>query len=363
MRQKERNPVAYQRIYQRLREAIVGGAFAFGSRLPSKRALADREGVGVITVEHAYALLCDEGYAEARERSGYFVAYHHGGEGILVERPLPRSDSRSRVSPKPNLHRLPTGFPFSVATRKMRGVIVRYGERILIKSPNTGTVELREAIAAYLNRAKGMRVKPSQIVVGSGAEYLYGLLAQMFGGRRFAVEDPSYEKISAVYAAHGIAFDRLRLGPHGILSAELERTGAQILHVTPYRSFPSGVTADASKRHEYVCWAARRGGFLIEDDFDSEFAVAGRGEEPLFSTDAAGRVVYVNTFSKTIAPSIRVGYMVLPPRLLAQFQKTVGFYSCTVPVFEQYFLADFINDGDFERHLRRVRRRLCRPGE
>lgn len=361
-RQEANKPAAYQRIYQRLRDAIVGGSFAFGARLPSKRAIADSEGVGVITVEHAYALLCDEGYAEAHERSGYFAAYHEGDEVSSIP-PVPHSGSGGRVSPKPNLHRLPTEFPFSVVTRKMRSVIVRYGERMLIKSPNTGTVELREAIAAYLNRAKGMRVKPSQIVVGSGSEYLYGLLAQMLGGLRFAVEDPSYEKIRAVYAAHGIAFDRLHLGPNGILSAELARTAAQVLHVTPYRSFPSGVTADASKRHEYVRWAAQCGGFLIEDDFDSEFAVFGRGEETLFATDADGRVVYVNTFSKTIAPSIRVGYMVLPPRLLPQFQKTVGFYSCTVPVFEQYFLADFINDGDFERHLRRVRRRLCRPCE
>ena len=352
---------AYQRIYRRLRDAIVGGSFAFGSRLPSKRAIAVSEGVGVITVEHAYALLCDEGYAEARERSGYFAAYRKG-DGDSAGQTLPLPNVSRRVSPKPNLHRLPTDFPFSTVTRKMRGVLVRYGERILIKSPNAGTAELREAIAAYLNRAKGMRVKPSQVVIGSGAEYLYGLLAQTFAGQRFAVEDPSYEKISTVYAAHGIAFDRLRLGSHGILSAELDRTEAQILHVTPYRSFPSGVTADASKRHEYVRWAARRGGFLIEDDFDSEFAVAGRGEETLFSTDEEGRVVYVNTFSKTIAPSIRVGYMVLPPRLLAQFQKTVGFYSCTVPVFEQYFLADFINDGDFERHLCRVRRRQSADG-
>ena len=348
-------PVAYQRIYRRLREAIVGGAFAFGSRLPSKRSLAESEGVGVITVEHAYALLCDEGYAEARERSGYFAAYREG-DGDSTACDLPASSASRRVSPKPNLHRLPVKFPFSTATRKMRSVIVRYGERILIKSPNAGTAELREAIAAYLNRAKGMRVKPSQIIVGSGAEYLYGLLAQTFAGRRFAVEDPSYEKIGDVYAAHGVVFDRLRLGPHGVLSAELNRTAAQVLHVTPYRSYPSGVTADASKRHEYVRWAARRGGFLIEDDFDSEFAR--RGEETLFSMDSEGRVIYVNTFSKTIAPSIRVGYMVLPPRLLARFQKAVGFYSCTVPVFEQYFLADFINDGDFERHLRRVRRRL-----
>lgn len=361
-RSNEHNPIAYQRIYQRLRDAIVGGSFAFGARLPSKRAIADSEGVSVITVEHAYALLCDEGYAEARERSGYFAAYHEGDGTAPASREV-RSAGTGRVHPKPNLHRLPTDFPFSVVTRKMRSVIVRYGERILIKSPNTGTVELREAIAAYLNRTKGMRVKPSQIVVGSGAEYLYGLLAQMFGGLRFAVEDPSYEKICAVYAAHGLVFDRLRLGAHGILSTELDRTEAQVLHVTPYRSFPSGVTADASKRHEYVRWASERGGFLVEDDFDSEFAVAGRGEETLFSTDSDDRVVYVNTFSKTIAPSIRVGYMVLPQRLLPRFQKSVGFYSCTVPVFEQYFLADFINDGDFERHLRRVRRRLCRPDE
>lgn len=357
-RDSQRSETAYLRIYRRLRAAIVDGSYSFGERLPSKRAVADSEGVAIITVEHAYSLLCDEGYAEARERSGYFAAYRER-DGLA---PVDESDrpSAPRKFPKPNLHRLPLNFPFSVATRKMRAVIVRYGERILIKSPNAGTVELREAIASYLARAKSMHVQPAQIVVGSGAEYLYGLLAQVFAHERFAVENPSYEMIRSVYSAHGISFDSLRLGPHGILSSELARTSAKVLHVTPYRSFPSGVTADASKRHEYVRWAAERGGFLIEDDFDSEFSVAGRGEESLFTTDTAGRVVYVNTFSKTIAPAIRVGYMVLPTGLLPRFRAAVGFYSCTVPVFEQYFLADFINDGDFERHLRRVRRRLCR---
>ena len=341
----------YVEVYERMRQAIVEGGYAGGARLPSKRVAAREAGVSVVTVEHAYRLLCDEGYAEARARSGFFVAYR--------ERDA-RAGRGGAARVRPNNHRTPAAFPFSIFARALRGVVARYGERLLIKSPNRGTVELREAIAAYLARARGMRVKASQIVVGSGAEYLYGLLAQMFPGRTIAVEDPSYAPIRAVYEAHGVRVRPLRLGENGIASAALGRLGGGILHVTPDRSYPTGVTADASKRHEYVRWARERDGLLIEDDFDSELAPGRRGAETLFALEGGARVVYLNTFSKTIAPSLRVGYMALPERLLPVYAERVGFYSCTVPVFEQLFLADFLNGGDFERHVNRLRRLASR---
>ena len=344
----------YQILYERLKTGIVSGSYPLGSRLPSKRVIARESGVSVITAEHAIRLLCEEGYARARERSGVFAAYR---DADASESPLPKRLSKP---PAVNRHRIADGFPWSAVAHKLRTTVARYGERLLIKSPNNGTAELREAIAAYLQRSRAMSVSPAQIVIGSGAEYLYGLLAQCFRGQTVAIEEPSYQKIRQVYVAHGIVCEGLELSANGISSATLRSAESRVLHVTPYRSFPTGVTADASKRREYVRWAECRDGLLVEDDFGSEFSPARRGAETLFATDGGRHVIYLNTFSKTFAPSLRIGYLVLPKRFQKIFAARVGFYSCTVPVLDQLFLADFIESGDFERHVNRLRRRLVK---
>ncbi len=249
-------------------------------------------------------------------------------------------------------------FPFSVFAKTMRRVISDKGESLLEKSPSSGCAELRRAISSYLARSRGISASPDHIVIGAGAEYLYGLLVQILGrDLTYAIESPSYEKIEQVYLANDVKVDRLALGRDGIRSSELRRTEADVLHISPYRSYPSGVTATASKRREYIRWAdSRPGRFLIEDDFESEFTPSTKAEDTVFSLSESGRAVYLNTFSKTIAPSIRAGYMILPDRLLEAYRERAGFYSCAVPVFEQYVLAQFIENGDFERHINRVRR-------
>lgn len=348
--EKDSPQSAYLQLYHQLRGDIVSGVYPNGKKLPSKRLLAEQTGVSVITVEHAYAILCDEGYLEPRERSGYFVSYS-AADCFPVAEP----DS---VRQLPSTRDLADDFPFSVLAKTMRRVLSEYGESILVKSPNNGCTELRKAIAAYLARCRGINVAPSQIVIGSGAEYLYGLIVQLLGRERvFALENPSYEKIRRVYLANGVTCDMLRLGSDGIRTSELARTDASVLHVTPFHSFPSGITASAGKRSEYIRWAHSRGGYIVEDDFDSEFTLSSKAEDTLFSLEPKRSVLYLNTFSKTIAPSMRLGYMVLPESLTDAFEQSVGFYSCTVPVFEQYVLAELLSNGDFERHINRVRRR------
>lgn len=340
---------AYLQLYHQLRRDIVGGVYPLGAKLPSKRVIAGETGVSVITVEHALAILCDEGYLESRPRSGFFVSFAAADCFPVSETAVRRSGSARGTADE---------FPFPSLAKTMRRVLTEYGESILVKSPNNGCAELRGAIAAYLSRSRGISVQPGQIVIGSGAEYLYGLIVQLLGRERiFALEDPSYEKIHRVYRAQGVTCEMLRLGSDGIRSDELARTNATVLHVTPFHSFPSSVTASAGKRSEYIRWARERGGYIVEDDFDSEFSVSTKGEDTLFSLEPERSVIYLNTFSKTIAPSMRVGYMVLPAPLAETFRREVGFYSCTVPVFEQYVLSELIGSGDFERHINRIRRR------
>lgn len=342
---------AYMQLYEQLRSDILKGIYPYGTKLPSKRLISEETGVSVITAEHTYSILCDEGYIEARQRSGYFVVYreddfisHNEAVTFATEKDVYKHSSGG-------------GFPHSVLAKTMRRVLLDYGDNILVKSPNQGCVQLREALCAYLARSNGMLVKPEQIIIGSGAEYLYSLIVQLFGNDRiFALENPSYEKIRKVYTSNGAECEMLKLSKNGIDTSELEKTRATVLHITPFNSFPSGVTANASKRAEYIRWAAKRNGYIIEDNYDSELTVSKKNEDTVFSLSKNGNVIYLNTFSKTVAPSIRVGYMVLPEGLVSDFEDKLGFYSCTVPVFEQYVLAELMNNGDFERHINRVRR-------
>lgn len=342
---------AYMQLYRQIKDDIVGGAYPEGARLPSKRLLAEEAEVSVITVEHAYRLLCDEGYAESRQRSGYFVIYKQGDFNSVAQ------ITPSIAPVNRNTHQTATFFPFSVLSRTMRRVMLDYGERILVKSPNHGCAELRSAISGYLARSSGITAHPEQIIIGSGAEYLYTLIVQLLGTEgTYALEDPSYGMIRRVYTASGAKCELLKLGNDGIRSEELAKSRATVLHVTPFNSYPSGVTASASKRHEYMRFASERGAYIIEDNYDSELTVSTKYEDTLFSLSENGSVIYLNTFSRTVAPSIRVGYAVLPKQLLPLFEEKLGFYSCTVPVFEQFVLAELIRSGDFERHINRVRR-------
>ncbi|MBE6032342.1 MAG: PLP-dependent aminotransferase family protein [Firmicutes bacterium] len=348
---KEKRPV-YLQLYKQLRDDIISELYPYNSKLPSKRGLAEETGVSIITVEHAYQLLCDEGYAEARERSGYFAIFQKtDGFAAVSENPQATEILLPEAGEYPD-------FPLSLFSKTMRKVLSEHGELLFEKSPNEGRPELRRAISQYLARNRGIHADLSQIIIGSGSEYLYGLIIELLGRSRvFAIESPSYKKIEQVYRAAEVSYESLPLHNDGIHSRALAETKADILHTTPYRSYPSGVTASASKRHEYIRWAQEKNRFIIEDDFESEFSVSTKPMETLFSLSDRENVIYLNTFSKTISPSLRIGYMVLPKGLAKEFEDRLGFYSCTVPTFMQFVLAELINNGDFERHINRVRRK------
>lgn len=346
---KANRPV-YLQLYKQIRDDIVEENYPYNTKLPSKRSLAEDTGVSTITVEHAYALLCDEGYVESRERSGFIVIFRKS-DGFATSSEHHTKHTSHHTEPE-----LPD-FPLSVLSKTMRKVLTDYGELLLEKSPNCGCIELREAICHYLARNRGIKVNIEQIVIGSGSEYLYGLIVELLGRHRiYAIESPSYKKIEQVYKATEIIYDLLPLTSSGIDSKALFDTRADVLHTTPYRSYPSGVTATASKRHEYIRWSEQNDRYIVEDDFESEFSVSTKPTETLFALSHHDNVIYLNTFSKTISPSLRIGYMVLPKHLVNNFYQKLGFYSCTVSTFMQYVLTELINNGDFERHINRVRR-------
>ena len=345
------NGPAYLQLYKYLRNDIVNGVFGYNTKLPSKRILAEEVGVSTITIEHAYALLCDEGYAEARERSGYFVIFQEKDGFAFANTNVYVPNAGYHISNHSSI------FPYSVLCKTMRKVLTNYEDVLLEKSPNSGCVEFRLALKNYLARNRNIYVDIEQIVIGSGTEYLYGLMVELFGRDQiFAIEYPSYNKIEQVYQISEIKYESLPLTNDGIDSKALASTYANVLHTTPYRSYPSGVTASASKRHEYIRWSGKGDRYIIEDDFESEFSVSTKPMETLFSLSTYDNVIYLNTFSKTISPAIRVAYIVLPKKLVSVFQEKLGFYSCTVPTFEQFMLTDLLNSGEFERYINRVRR-------
>ena len=341
---------AYMQIYHEMRNKITSGAFLHGAKLPSKRELANDCLVSVVTIEHAYQMLCDEGYCEMRQRSGCYVKYT--SDNFFTVSSLDKKVFLADTESVEHNDRI----PFSAAASMLRKVILDYGEKILMKSPNNGCQQLRDAICRYLSRCRNINVSNKQIVIGSGAEYLYGICIQMLGRNKIvAIESPSYGKIKAVYTVNGAICDMLEMDDEGIRINELKRTKAEILHVTPFNSFPSCITASADRRIAYLEWAYTRKAVIIEDDYDSEFTLNGKAPQTLFAQTKDNNVIYINTFSKTIAPSIRVGYMVLPEAFLPVYERTVSFYSCTVPMLEQYFLSEWLDSGEFERTINKIR--------
>ena len=346
----------YLRIYEQVKEDIIKGTYPVGTKLPSKRVMADAMGMSVITVEHAYELLSDEGYIVPKQKSGYYVSFDDSDIYTGVESAAPIAPRRREAASEQSVSNEPA-FSYSIYAKTVRKVLTEFEEYLMQKSPKNGMFELRSAIARYLLRSRRLKVSPNQIIIGAGAEYLYGLIVQTFGRNvLYGVESPSYQKIAKVYTAGGARLKMLKLGSDGIESDELWNSNVKILHITPYRSFPSGVTASASKKREYLKWSRKNEGYIIEDDFESEFTPSRKPEETIFSLDEEGRVIYVNTFTRTIGSYARCAYMVLPQKLIGEFTDKTGFYECPVPTLDQLVIASLIDSGDFERHINKVRR-------
>ncbi len=350
----------YEQLYRAIRADILDGTLTGGEKLPSKRVLATHLEISVVTVKTAYEQLIAEGYIYGVEKRGYFVT--------PMERPLDAVQPRREVAePQERAWFFDFAasatdasyFPFATWAKLMRRTILEQDMRLLEPTPSTGAYELRQAIAHHLHQFRGMTVSPGQVIVGAGTEVLYYLLIQLLGREKcYGVEEPGYGKIRRIYRANDVRVAPLPLDDMGLSAAALRNSDADVVHISPSHHYPTGIVMPISRRRELLKWAGEQPGrYILEDDYDSELRFNGRPIPTLYSVDEQERVIYLNTFSKTIAPSIRISYMVLPPYLLEQYHRTLGFYACTVSGFEQYTLSEFIARGSFEQHLNRLRKR------
>ena len=351
----------YTHLYKCIKKDILAGTLKPTEKLPSKRMLAKNLGISLITVENAYAQLLVEGYIYSEPKRGYYVAK-------LQQQLLPKNQpqaSKPIIATKEQLTLSfakssvpPDTFPYNTWARLLRNTLTSADEHALISDTAAGGVlPLRKALAKHLYQFRGLSVSPEQIIIGSGTQTLYNLIVQLLGRSHvYALEDPGYPQLAAIYGTNDVFCRYLPMDKQGIQAEVLESSGADILHITPSPQFPTGITMPVSRRYELLHWASKKSSrYIIEDDYDCEFRLFGKPIPPLQSIDKSEKVIYINTFSKTLAPTFRISYMVLPPHLASLFYAKLGFYSCTVSNFEQFTLAKFIEGGYFERHINRMR--------
>ncbi|MDR3277946.1 MAG: PLP-dependent aminotransferase family protein [Oscillospiraceae bacterium] len=360
----------YEQIYSAVRREIEIGALRRGEKLPSKRKLAVHAGVSQSTVENAYAQLMAEGYIESKPKSGYYVCEIEPTASApdTVRGAFARATAAAaRINAPPAAHsealydlRTDTvdaeTFPFSVWNRLLRASVREDSASLLAPVHPQGNLNLRQEIARYLRSFRGMDVDAGRIILGAGTEYLLGLVTELLPGAVFAYENPGYGKTAKLLSAKKVTAYHIPMDLEGLRADMLEASGASVAVTTPSHHFPLGVTMSVKRRQKLLQWAAaREERYLIEDDFDGEFRFVLRPIPALQSLDRAGRVIYINSFAKTLAPSLRIAYMVLPETLLARYRAQLSFYSCTVSEFEQRIIHAFLRGGYYERHLNRMR--------
>lgn len=374
-------------LYSSIKNQILQGILRADEKLPSKRSLASHLGISVITVQNAYGQLISEGYIYSIEKKGFFVTDillgksdsvfgetgngNLWGQGMSVNSVSPADlvDDSKTLAPVNSIGESDfftdfrsnstsyEKFPFSLWAHTMRKVLNSGDEKLLQRVGVKGIYELRRSIADYLREFRNMNVKPEQLVIGAGTESLYSMVVQLLGQDKvYAVENPGYHKVAGVFRMNGAGTKPVMIDSQGINPAGLEKIKADVVHVSPAHHFPTGIVMPVRRRQELLAWAdGAPDRFIIEDDYDSEFRFNGKPLPTLQSADMGGRVIYINSFSKTLAPSFRMSYMVLPENLLPDFDEKFGFYSCPVSAFEQYTLSEFIRDGFYGKHIIRMK--------
>lgn len=347
----------YDYLYRCIKNDILSGRIGIGEKLPSKRSLAKHLDISVVTVENAYAQLLLEGYITSCEKKGYFV--NDTGcapQASCLIRPQAEAEFEYSYFADLKSNRIRRNrFPFSTWAKLLRDTLSERPEQLLKTVPYNGVYELRLALAEFLHEFRGMQVLPSQIVICSGTDSMYGRLFCLLDDATWAVENIGSQKITGLYDMYHAKWKSVPRDEYGVDMRSLYESGCNVVHVSPAQHFPIGTVMPVKRRTELLEWADREGYYIIEDDYDSEFWYQGKPAPTLYSLDGNGRVIYFNTFSKTLIPSLRISYMVLPYELAKRYGEGLSFYSGTVPSMEQYALARFISEGYFERHINHMR--------
>lgn len=351
----------YEQIYNYIKSEIKKGRIECKTKLPSTRSLAEYLQISRSTVDMAYTQLISEGYVESVPYKGYYVSeisllydIRSAEEKIYIEKSVKNKNKLIDFSPWGiDLD----SFPFNAWRKITKNLLSSDNKELFASGNSTGEPELRNTLSAYLYEARGVRCSPERIIIGAGMEYLLMLLNQLFHEKPvIAMENPTYMPAYNVFNKNGNKIIPVNMDKSGMKVRELNDSGADIAYVMPSHQFPMGIVMPIKRRLELLEWTnVSEKRYIIEDDYDSEFRYLGKPIPALQGVDNSKKVIYMGTFSKSIAPSIRLGYMVLPEDLYMNFKKEIGFYSQTVSKMDQLIVSEFISKGYFERHLNKMR--------
>lgn len=354
----------YEQIYDYIKNEIKNNKLPIHSKLPSTRNLSLHLGISRNTVDMAYAQLVSEGYIEAVPKSGYYIAEVTDLTNLSL--PIPKQ-SKQMISREKHYHYDFSpfaidikSFPYNIFRKLQKDCMIDSNNDLFLLGDNQGDISLRQAVTVYLHSSRGVNCSYEQVLVGAGADYLLLLLTQILKLSSpylsIAMENPSYMKAYRIFTGMGIPVIPTNLDQNGLILEPLYKHSPDIVYVTPSHQYPLGIVMPVKRRLELLKWASQKSNrYIIEDDHDSEFRYKGKPIPALSGMDTLDKVIYLGTFSRSIAPAIRVGYMVLPKELLQIYQTHLSYYSSTVSRVDQYILTRFINDGYFERHLNRIR--------
>lgn len=355
----------YEQLYNYIKKDIINGNILADEKLPSKRKLAAHLKLSIITIENAYEQLLAEGYIYSKPRKGFFATKIINNVLDSIDAEINNIKYDKKSDPIKNI---PTeykfnfktssidteNFPFYTWTKILREILRENDKTLLNKSEPKGIYELRYEISKFLKEFKSMNVNPNQIIVGAGSEYLINIIIQLLGtDKRYGVETPGYPKVPQILSANKIKPNYIKLDDDGIIIDKLDNI--DVLHITPSHQYPLGIVTPLKRRLELLKWANDNNSYIIEDDYDSEFRYSGKPMPAMQSLDKNNRIIYLNTFTKNLAPALRISYMVLPEQLMNKYEREFQFYSNTVSRFEQHTLAKFMKNGHFERYINKMR--------
>ncbi len=350
----------YEQIYQYIKQDIQDAKILAGEKLPSSRALSRYLEVSRSTVDLAYEQLLSEGYVESVPCKGYYVCrieglYHLQREENTAHAASKAEEIKWKYDFSPNGIDLDS-FPYSVWRKVTRNILLDDRKELFQLGDPFGEWELRETISRYLHQARGVNCRPEQIVLGAGNDYLMMLIAAILGRQRLAMESPTYKHAYGIFEKMGFDLCTVPVDASGMQVEALKKSGADVAYVMPSHQYPLGIVMPIKRRLELLKWAAEKPQrYLIEDDYDSEFRYRGKPIPALQGADQEGKVIYIGTFSKSIAPAIRISYLVLPEPLLQSCKPELLRFSSTVSRIDQMILNSFIKEGHYERHLNRMR--------